>query len=192
VRSRACEATSELIRPGFDGECEEIAAEFREEMGLALDEPLDPHALADLLAIPVLPLTDFANTCDEEVEQLAVMDWQAFSAVTVFRQTKRSIVFNQNHSARRRANSISHELAHGLLEHPPRPLIHPERRQWNETEEVEADLLAAALLVPRSAVAPTLHRYRGCVKTTARYFGVSDMLMESRVEMAAYAAAAAA
>ncbi|WP_442778631.1 ImmA/IrrE family metallo-endopeptidase [Actinomadura sp. WAC 06369] len=86
------------------------------------------------------------------IQHLSVQDTSAFSAVTVFRGTKRTIVHNDMHSHQRQANDICHEAVHGLLMHPATPAIDARGcRIWNEDLENEAKWLAGVLLVPEQA-----------------------------------------
>ena len=88
------------------------------------------------------------------------------SAGTVIGGTVGLIIFNPVHPDGRLANSLTHELSHFLLEHPPGPAIGPGGcRVWDQEMEEEANLLAAVLLVPREAALACArvglpHRYR--------------------------------
>jgi Zn-dependent peptidase ImmA (M78 family) len=62
------------------------------------------------------------------------------------------IVYNGQHGAARTASDMTHEIAHGLLLHPPAPAL-DERgcRAWNTEIEDEASYLGGALLIPGTA-----------------------------------------
>jgi Zn-dependent peptidase ImmA (M78 family) len=105
-----------------------------------------------------------------------------FSAVTVFRGTRCGIFYNPHHSARRRANSIAHEISHVILEHTPGPAVTQDGlRNWNAQQEAEADWQSGALLVPRDGA---LHWMAGGGEYTdgAAHFGVSARLFSWRVK----------
>jgi Zn-dependent peptidase ImmA (M78 family) len=63
------------------------------------------------------------NDHDRELDIREMLDWSAnpyrsqsdFSAVTVFRESRRVIIVNEAHSEVRQASSLTHELAHLLL-----------------------------------------------------------------------------
>jgi Zn-dependent peptidase ImmA (M78 family) len=168
------------FRRGFKADCERLALEIRGELDLTATDRLDPHHLADHLAIPAVPLTDFSATCSGAVRQLVSRDRGSFSAATVFCGTRRMIVYNPTHSAGRHANNVAHELGHVLLEHEPGPIRDESgQRRWSDQDEREADHLGATLLVPRDGILPTMYRLRG-VETAADHFGVSVQLMEWR------------
>jgi hypothetical protein len=168
---------SQPLRPGFKAQAERIALELRAELGLAPDDRLAPAALAAHLAIPVLALDDLRDevALPASVERLS-QPGAAFSALTVCAGPRRLIVYNPRHPPGRRANSLAHELAHIILEHPPAPpLDQAGRRLWHDAQEAEADWQAAALLVPREGALAWLRRERGPAGGE-RHFGVSRAL----------------
>ncbi len=168
------------FRYGFKADCERLALEIRGELGLAAADRLDPHRLAEHLAIPAIPLTDYAAGCPDAVDQLTKRDRGSFSAATVFCGTYRMIVYNPTHSAGRHANSVAHELGHVLLEHEPGPVLDEAgQRRWSDQDEREADQLGATLLVPRDGILPVMYRL-GRVEDAAEHFGVSVQVMEWR------------
>lgn len=173
-----------MVRRGFAAEAERLASAVRAELGLVADDRLDPRALATEYGIPVAPITDLiAEGADAaSIRQLTVVDRGSFSAGTVLVATTRLIVFNPVHSDGRLANSVTHELAHVLLEHRPGPAIGPGGcRVWDQNMEDEADLLAAALLVPRDA-ALSCARVGLPHAVGAKRFGVSPDLMRWRTD----------
>lgn len=166
------------FRRGFKSECEEISEETRGELGIELFDPLNASALAQHLDIPVLPfdgLTAFgASAADIGLVQ------RAASAFTVLRGHYKAVFVNGRHPATRRANSLSHELSHVLLEHQPAVAVIDGMRNWNPQQESEADWLAATLLVPREGALRWL-RQGGSVSRGATHFQVSDELFRWRV-----------
>jgi hypothetical protein len=62
------------------------------------------------------------------------------------------IISTPVHADGRLANSVTHEFAHLVLEHSPGPATgHGGCQAWDQGKEEEADILAAAMLVPREA-----------------------------------------
>jgi Zn-dependent peptidase ImmA (M78 family) len=164
------------MRRGFKSEAKAISREVREELGLRATEPLDPHALAEHLAIPVLPLSGVAG-CEEASAYFRSVEPEVFSAVTVFKGRYRTIVHNDAHSPGRQRSNISHELAHGLLNHAPRPVMDDLGcRYWDGDAEDEANYLGAALLVTVEA-ALSIVRRNLTVEAAAQVYGVSSPLM---------------
>lgn len=181
-----------VLEAGLRAEFEQIALETRGELRLAALDRLDPGRLAEHYAIETLSIDVFRDSHPEAVKQLMDVEPSAFSAATVFFGSRRTIVFNPQHSPRRHVNTIAHELAHVLLEHEPSPLFDATwKRHWVPSNEDEADYLAGALLVPRTAVGPIMESVASDLVEAAEHFGVSEKLMEARVEAAADAKPAA-
>jgi len=119
----------------------------RAEIGLRPLDPMDPFVLADYLEIPVVALSSLKG-CEEAARHFSMAEPDCFSAVTVFHGTRRTIVHNDAHSMGRRSSNVSHELAHGLLQHAPTPALDDTGcRFWNQGVEDEASYLGAVLLV---------------------------------------------
>lgn len=171
-----------MVRRGFPADADRLAAGVRAELRLGAHDRLDPRRLAAEYGIPVAPITDLvAEGADPaSIHQLTVVDRGCFSAGTVLAGTSRLIVYNPAHADGRLANSLTHELAHLLLEHVPGPAIGPGGcRVWDAEMEAEADLLAAILLVPRDA-ALACARVGLPHEIGAARFGVSVELMRWR------------
>jgi Zn-dependent peptidase ImmA (M78 family) len=165
---------------------EQIALETREELKLTATERLDPCELAEYLGIELVPMDAYGDEAADAIEQLTEGECYVFSAVTyVARDSRLKIVYNSAHSPRRHANTISHELAHILLEHKPHMLFDARGRLvMVPGEELEAEYLAGALLAPRCAVLPVLHRFSGATGRAAEHFGISKNLMIERIKAA--------
>lgn len=176
------------LRRGFKSDAEKIAAATREELKLKPMDALDCLRLADHLGIQVVSLSTLGEcgAQDRSINRL-LSDAAKFSAMTICVGRRRLIVYNPVHSAGRRANSLAHELAHIILEHPPTPPIGVGGcRHWNEEHEGEADWLAAALLVPREGALRWL-RNGGSVAEGASHFGVSTALFNWRINQSGVA-----
>lgn len=172
-----------MLRWGFKTEANEISLGVRREMGLAPRDPLDPWKLAEHLAIPVVSLTELARSAPDVLRQLTVVDPSAFSAATIFRGPQRLIVNNDAHALTRQAADVAHELAHGLLQHPPAPALDGAGcRDWDATIEEEANWLGPALLVSEPA-ALWVARRRLTLAEAARKYGVSKKLMRFRLNV---------
>lgn len=172
---------SQLVR-GFKAQAERIATSVRRELKLRAVAQCDPLDLARHLEVPVCPLSELlAYGADQRSVQQLSADIAGFSAMTVFADKARLIVYNEDHAPGRRANSLSHECSHLILKHAPISAMFDQgRRMWDGRMEEEADWLAAAILVPREGALDWL-RGGGDVSTGAEHFGVSRALFQWRV-----------
>lgn len=171
------------LRRGFKTEANEIAREVRMELGLGLTARLDPWQLAHRLDIPVLALSDLGEHAPGAVHHFQEVDASEFSAVTVFRGSRRVVVHNDAHSRGRQASDVGHELAHGLLLHEPSPALdHDRSRLWNPEMEEEADWLAGAILVSDEAAFSIAAR-RVPIDLAAEHYGVSEPMMRFRLNV---------
>ncbi|MGE2721223.1 ImmA/IrrE family metallo-endopeptidase [Mycolicibacterium celeriflavum] len=170
------------LRRGFKAEANSTADEVRGELGLSFRDPLDPLQLAAHLDIPVIGLAQLKNA-PQGVEYFTQVEPSAFSAITVFDGRRRLIVHNDGHAPGRRNSNVAHELAHGLLLHPPTPALDDRGcRHWNQDIEDEASWLAGALLVPERT-ALWIARGRQTPEEAAEEFGVSAQMMRWRLNV---------
>lgn len=153
------------------------------ELGLGPTARLDPWQLAHRLDIPVLALSDLGEHAPGAVHHFHQIDASEFSAVTVFRGSRRVVVYNDAHSPGRQASDVGHELAHGLLLHEPSPALDSDRsRLWNPEMEEEADWLAGAILVSDEA-AFSIAAHRVPIDLAAEQYGVSEPMMRFRLNV---------
>lgn len=168
------------FRRGFKTEANGIVVEVRGELGLSLYDRLDPGALAAWLEIPVIGLSDFAAEAPA-VSHLLDVEPEAFSAVTVFAGTRRTIVHNDAHAKVRQASNLTHELSHALLHHPATPALdNTGCRHWNQDLEDEANWLSGSLLIPEPA-AMLIAKGRWSLPVAAQRFGVSQQMVRFRL-----------
>jgi hypothetical protein len=170
------------LRHGFKAEAERLALEVRAELDLGTLSPIDCIELCRVLGVPVVTVADLVSSgASPRSVQSLLAPSAKFSALTVAAGTKRLIVYNPQHPAGRRANSLAHELSHMLLEHPLLPALgNGGCRLWNSTLEDEADWQAGALLVPREAALEWM-RSNGSIEEGAAQYGVSRALFQWRV-----------
>jgi Zn-dependent peptidase ImmA (M78 family) len=170
------------FRRGFKTEANSIATEIRAEIGLQALEALDPWGLAKHLAIPVIPLSELARDATGAAYLLDT-EPEAFSAVTVFHGSHRTIVHNDAHAPGRQASNLTHELAHGILLHTPAPALdHRGCRAWNQDIEDEAEWLAGALLIPEDA-ALWIARQSMPSTRAAVHFGATPKMVQYRLNV---------
>jgi hypothetical protein len=171
------------FRYGFKAESERRAADWRARFRLREWDPLDPRRIAEKLGIAVLKMGDFVahGLKSASLAHLKGPGASDFSAAAIGRGKQWVIVENEAHSIGRRSNSVAHELAHLLLEHPPHPpfVNGGIRNLWKQVED-EANWLAGTLLVPRPA-ALVVAREGLDLDTAATRYGVSVELMRQRL-----------
>lgn len=173
------------LRRGFKSAAHAIARDVRAELGLGTADPLDVRALATWLDIPVLGISQLASAAPEAVSHFSTIDTGAFSAVTIFRGTRRTIWHNDGHAPGRQSSNIAHEIAHGLLLHPARPALgHDGAREWDGEVEEEASWLGGALLISDEAAFYIAANGMARELAAARY-GVSTRLLEFRLNVTA-------
>jgi uncharacterized protein DUF955 len=171
---------------GFKAYANQIALDVRNDLKLDSISPLCPWGLAEYLCIPVVPLqslSDGAETLAGHVDYLAHREPHVFSAMTIFRGTRRIIVHNDAHAPVRQRSDLAHELAHALLIHPPHPLFCSSgQRMFDRRLEAEAGWLGPVLLVPNEAA-----RWAAAEgmddRQASLHFGVSIDLMSFRLRM---------
>ncbi len=171
------------LRRGFKTLAENISSELRSELRLNATDRLDPCALANHLAVPVLYLRDLVRAGAQagSVRHFRGVARSSFSAVTVLEGHRRVIVVNDAHAPVRQASDLAHELSHLILEHEPHAAVSVDGcRLWNDEMEKEADWLAGVLLVPRDA-ALIAARENWSIENAAAHFGVSEQMMRWRL-----------
>ena len=172
-----------VLRRGFKQEANEYAREFREELHLRPYEPLNPWDLAQYLEIDVMPLSSFKQAVPESVDHLMQVDRSSFSATTVFYGIKRLIIVNDAHSDSRQASDLSHELAHGILGHPPtEPFNEFGCRNFNPDLEEEANWLGPALLISEEA-ALSIARLAMSRADAASQYGCTQSVVRMRLNV---------
>lgn len=172
---------------GFKSRCESIALGLRKELGLARTDPLSPHDLATFLEIKVLTLSDVPGLARTDINQLTVVDPDAWSAITVSSSGRDAIITNPNHSGGRPATDIMHEIAHILLGHEPSTMFYVgdagiALRGYNSGSEGEANWLAGVLLLPREALVHIRSVGLGDAGACSKY-GVSQKLLSYRADI---------
>lgn len=170
------------LRHGFKAGAERLAVAVRAEFGLSPVVPIDCVELCEELGIPVVTVPELVESgASAQSIRRILAPGAKFSALTVASGTRRLIVYNPEHPAGRRANSLAHELSHILLEHPMAPALGEGGcRLWDSRLEAEADWQAGTLLVPREAALAWM-RSNGSVQEGAAHFGVSVALFQWRV-----------
>lgn len=170
-------------RRGFKTEANSTAREIRAELRLSTLDALDPFRLAREVEVPVLAPSDLGLEENPGVRYLLDDDPSSFSAVTVFRGTKRQIVHNDAHNLGRQNSNVAHELAHALLLHEPTPALDDHGcRLWDQNIEDEASWLAGALLLPEDA-ALMIARRGWTSDQAAEHYAISTRMVTWRLNV---------
>jgi Zn-dependent peptidase ImmA (M78 family) len=171
---------------GFKSRAEETAEEIRNELGIGLFAKIDPLALAESLAIPVLSLSELRRFGSQNaklgssIDLLLGSEGSAFSAATVFMGGRRVILHNDSHAPGRQAANLCHEISHGLLLHKPRPALDGLGcRDWDDQIEDEATYLASTILIPGKAARGAVTRGLS-LQQVAAYYGTSVQMAQWR------------
>jgi Zn-dependent peptidase ImmA (M78 family) len=124
---------------------------------------------------PPIPVEDVASWLGFQVVRLSTMP-EEFSALVSTRE--KIIGINGRHHRHRQRFSISHELAHVLLKHPPESrCTSKEIALYNR----EADECASELLMPQELLLHWYSRTRNLTEL-CRIFDVSEEAMSRRME----------
>ena len=158
---------------------------MRAELSLYRTSPLDVWRLAEHLEIPVVPLSTLHNSAPVAARLFLNGGQEMFSGVTVFRGSRRTIVFNDAHALGRQANDVGHELSHGLLLHTPAAAVDGRGcRVWDRAAEDEANWLSGALLVPEEAALHIVRR-GWSTREAAAVYGVTPKMIQYRLNVTA-------
>ena len=169
---------------GFKSWSERVAAAMRVELGIAVDSPLSARQLADQLNVTLVTPHDIPDMPVDALKQLTQIDRYGWSAVSFTIDGSTTVIQNAGNSLGRQSSDLMHELAHIILEHEPSQLILSESgqfamRSFNEKQEDEANWLAGALLLPRTALVRCIARRLSSAAIATEYV-VSEKLVTYR------------
>lgn len=139
------------MQRGFKTQAKKLALELRGEIGLTPHMALDPYALAAEYGVPVYRLSEL-KISDGALRHCGIDNPRVFSGALVDHGRGLAIIGDDFHSVPRRRSTLSHELAHVVLEHPhDLSLTYDRKCGAGADHEAEADWLAAELLIPSEA-----------------------------------------
>ena len=166
---------------GFKSQSERRSAEYRKQLGLAPHEPLSASKLASELAVTVWETNDVSGLSSNVLDVLNDESDQSWSALTMRVGPRNLVVFKPVSSKGRRNNVIMHELAHIILGHELAQACILEDGSlvpgnFSQDQEDEADWLAGALLLPRSALISIRQRKMSDAKACEHHLVSLDML----------------
>ena len=175
------------MRRGFKTWCETTAEKYRTALGLKPVDPLDTKALADHLRVIVWRPEDVPKLSKKSLRRLTNHDSDSWSAVTIRHGDTKLTIVNSAHAKTRQRSSLSHELAHIILDHEPGRIDlsqdgHLLLSSYDREQEDEAEWLSGTLLVPRAGL---LNAYRSTQdpQSLASHFGVSVVMLNWRLRM---------
>lgn len=180
------------MRRGFKAWCERTAGHYRAAINSPLDQALDPKVLADHVGTQVWRPEDVPDLPHSSYQQLTGDGKDDWSAVTITVGRINLTIVNSAHSLNRQRSSITHELAHLILDHEPgridiSPAGHLLLNSFDKDQEAEADWLSGALLVPREGLHRAYRVQQNNEELAAR-FGVSADMLHWRLRMTGVAA----
>lgn len=172
-----------------------LAAEEREGLGLASQDPLDPYALAREHGIRIFALSELrgSDLSEQALAHFFEDTRGTFSAALIPLGTARIILDNDSHAKVRRRASIAHELGHHLLEHAFDASLTgaDHARVIDQAKEKQANFIAGELLVPdQAAYAAAKSRWTNL--QVAQRYGVSEQFAQMRMARARVVATRAA
>lgn len=178
---------SELMRRGFKTWCESTSERYRTALGLRPQDLLDPEDLAAHLGVMVRKPEEVPGLASDSLQQLIDRDPDSWSAVTIRHDDTDLTIVNSAHAPNRRRSSLTHELAHLILDHGPGRIdVSPEGHlllnSFEQEQEEEADWLTGTLLVPRAGLI-IAYRSSQDPEVLSNRFGVSADMLNWRLRM---------
>lgn len=175
------------MRRGFKTWCESTSESYRTALGLRPQDPLDPRDLAAHLGVMVWTPEEVPGLARDSLQQLVDRDPDSWSAVTIRHDDTDLTIVNSAHVPNRRRSSLTHELAHLILDHGPGRIdVSPEGHlllnSFEQEQEKEADWLTGTLLVPRAGLI-IAYRSSQDPEVLSNRFGVSADMLNWRLRM---------
>lgn len=167
-------------------ELEETAARFRSDLGLAEDEPIDSLRIA-VAGVEVMPVGKTSGLDSRIVSKLqgdAGGEWSAMSVPLDAENERWAVLLNDSHTAERQRVTVLEEFWHILLGHKLTKIARVAEaygRTYDKAEEHDAYYLAAATLLPKSAMLNAVNEKRSS-EQIANMFGTSPHLVDYRIK----------
>jgi transcriptional regulator with XRE-family HTH domain len=172
--------------PHSKEDLERIAQGFREELGLADDEPLDSLVL-DVEDVHIVRLTQTNCLDAPTVKRLSTQacgEWSAMSVPLDENQGRWAILLNDCHTLERQRVTLLEEIWHILQGHKLTKIAKiagSYGRTFESAEEHDAYYLGSATLLPRSAMIDAV-RNKLSSEEIAKRFGTSPELVDYRLK----------
>ncbi|PWG01697.1 helix-turn-helix domain-containing protein [Sphingosinicella humi] len=185
---------SEPSNPLIDGdvvpmskeELEATAEDFRRDLGLGKNDPLDPFCL---IVAPVTVERLRSSTCvDSKTRETlagpACNEWSAMSVPLNAAQDRWVVFLNDCHTLERQRVTLLEEYWHILSGHKLTKIAKIAGsfgRTYDSSEEHDAYFLASATLLPRDAVKRMVRQGKSAAEI-ASFYGTSPELVEYRIK----------
>lgn len=167
-------------------ELERVAGDFRKDLGLTDDQPLDSLRL-HVEGVEFVRLTRTNCLDGETVKQLsteACDEWSAMSVPLDEAHKQWAVLLNDCHTLERQRVTLLEEVWHILQGHKLTKIARIAEaygRTYDKPEEHDAYYLAAATLLPRGAVIEAVSQ-RQTAEQIAKKFGTSPELVDYRIK----------
>jgi len=167
-------------------ELERTAEQFRKELGLSDNQPLDSLRLnVDGVELIRLQETDCIDSATvRRLSTVSCDEWSAMSVPLDERQNEWAVLLNDCHTPERQRVTFLEEIWHILLGHKLVKIAKVAEaygRTYDSSEEHDAYYLASATLLPRKAIVRAVEK-RESSEGIARQFGTSPELVEYRIK----------
>jgi transcriptional regulator with XRE-family HTH domain len=167
-------------------ELERAAEDFRRDLDLASDEPLDSLKL-NVEGVQVHRLTQtnyLEGSIAQKLQVGSVDEWSAMSVPLDAGGDKWAVLLNDCHKAERQRVTVLEEYWHILLGHKLTKIARIAEaygRTYDKAEEHDAYYLAAATLLPKAAIIKAVRAKQNSVEI-AQQFGTSTELVDYRIK----------
>lgn len=167
-------------------ELEQTAEQFRKELGLRSDQPLESLRL-DVEGVNIVKLRETNCLDSATVRRLSVdasNEWSAMSVPLDEIHDRWAVLLNDCHTIERQRVTILEEIWHILLGHKLVKIAKVAEaygRTYDSVEEHDAYYLASASLLPREAVVRCVKNGQTS-KQIAAHFGASSELVDYRIK----------
>jgi Zn-dependent peptidase ImmA (M78 family)/DNA-binding XRE family transcriptional regulator len=186
VRSDTDDQAPPVALPLSKEELEQTAENFRKDLGLSRDEPLDSLRI-EVQGVQLIPVGKTNHLDHLTVNQLRGVsgdDWSAMSVPIDIESGEWAILLNDSHTIERQRVTLLEEYWHVLLGHKLTKIARVTDaygRTYDKAEEHDAYYLAAATLLPKSAVIDAVRKNQSS-EQIAKVFGTSSELVDYRIK----------
>lgn len=186
VRSDTDDQAPPVALPLSKEELEQTAENFRKDLGLSRDEPLDSLRI-EVQGVQLIPVGKTNHLDHLTVNQLRGVsgdDWSAMSVPIDIESGEWAILLNDSHTKERQRVTLLEEYWHVLLGHKLTKIARVTDaygRTYDKAEEHDAYYLAAATLLPKSAVIDAVRKNQSS-EQIAKAFGTSSELVDYRIK----------
>lgn len=174
------------VVPMSKEELEQTAGDFRKDLGLEKNDPLDPfHLVVDSVVVERLRTSSCIDPKTIKIlAGIACNEWSAMSVPINSAQDSWVVFLNDCHTPERQRVTLLEEYWHILSGHKLTKIAKIAGtfgRTYDSAEEHDAYFLASATLLPREAVKRMVSEGKSAAQIGA-YYGTSPELVEYRIK----------